>query len=139
MEKNIINPDFVTDVHMTDKVLSVEQLKKIVEKAEPYIYRKIKKQGFLGSRDYPFITYANFHKSKKCAMSEEIYPAIMKTEEEKNMSAKNLEFMGGYLGENIGREVNLIFCCRNSNECALVDRNKLSEEKIERILEEYFI
>ena len=88
MEKNIINPDFVTDVHMTDKVLSVEQLKKIVEKAEPYIYLKIKKHGFLGSRDYPFITYANFHKSKKCAMSEEIYPAIMKTEEEKNSFPK---------------------------------------------------
>ena len=37
MEKNTINPDFATDVHMTDKVLSVEQLKKIIEKEEPYI------------------------------------------------------------------------------------------------------
>lgn len=138
MEKNIINPDFVTDVHMTDKILSVEQLKKIVEKEEPYIYWKIKKYGFLGSREYPFITYANFHESKKCAMPEGIYPTIMKTEEEKNMSRENREYMASYLGENIGREVNLIFYYRNSNECALVDRNKLSEEKMERILEEYF-
>ena len=138
MEKNTINPDFATDVHMTDKVLSVEQLKKIIEKEEPYIYLKIKKYGYIESREYPFITYANFHESKKCAMPEEIYPVIMKTEEEKNISRENLEFMDNYLGENIGREVNLIFCARNSKECALVDRNKLSEEKIMRILEEYF-
>ncbi|WP_313347483.1 hypothetical protein [Lacrimispora sp.] len=136
---DLINPNFQTDVHCNDKPLNVNEIKKLVDKTEPYIRSKFKNKGFIASKDYSFITYANFDDLKNCGMDEKFYPEIIKNDEEKKVSSENLDYIKNYFQLKIpNRKIEVNFYARSSIECALVDSNRFSEEEIQQMLCDYF-
>lgn len=136
MGESEINPEFCTDAYSSDKPMKTEDIRRMVEKESPIIQNTFKRNGFIGSKEYAFITYANFHGEKNCALDEETDASIIKNEAEKNLAMENLKYVENYLKERAGRDIVLDFAGRRSNECVLYDKNKGRD--MQRRWKEYF-
>lgn len=55
---------FMMDSHYNDKPISTEELRKLVEKEEPRLKGIFRERGFISSKEYAFITIANFYDEK---------------------------------------------------------------------------
>lgn len=133
MEKSACNPNFALDIYMGEKTISEEELKKIVEKESPEIQIDFRKNGYITSKKYFFVTYANFHGTQKCALN---YPEEKKTQEEIQLSKQNLDYMQEYFTTHAGLIGELKFVARRSNECILIAADSI--RKIEEIWEKEF-
>ncbi len=133
MENSVCNPNFALDAYIGQKPISVDELKKIVANDSPEIQIDFKRKGYITSKEYPYITYANFHETKNCALN---YPEEKKTEEQTKMSKQNMSYMEEYFSACAGLKGRLEFAARKSNECILLDANLAG--KIDEIGEKEF-
>lgn len=136
---DIINPHFQTSPYMLHKPFSTDKLKQIIEKNEPFFRGAFRRKGFVTSKEYSFITYANFDENKNCGLDEKYQPIIKKSEIEKKIAEENLNYVQQHLQAEIpNRNIKVQFYARESDECALVDVNRFNPQKIQEILKTYF-
>ena len=111
-EKNIINPDFKTSVHMTDKTISSDELYVLLERKRLEIICAIRSKHMLRDDKFSFVTYANFH----------IHNNFCKRDErEIQQSKRNLDILNNFLKSNY-KEVDMKFAfCDSSERCLLYD------------------
>lgn len=130
---------FMMDSHYNDKPISTEELRKLVEKEEPRLKGIFRERGFISSKEYAFITIANFYDEKNCGLDENVFTNVLKTDEEKKLANENLDFMKNHLQQRIPTQnIEVSFAHRNSSECVLININKFSYCDIQRVLNDYF-
>lgn len=140
MEKeNTINPEFIMDVQWSDKPISTEKLMKHLEKEGPCIRNAFRRKGFITSREYPFITCANFDLKKNCTMDEKKYKEILKNDEEVELAKTNLKCIEKYLKMGFsGEDIELAFYHDDNGRCALVNRRRRFSDSISNVVCDYF-
>lgn len=136
---SLIDSKFATSTHMHDKPLSTEELMECVEKDSSELRGKFRKNGFITSDDFKFITYANFHEEKNCSLDENYCNWILKTVEESELAKQNLRSIETYLKECMpNRDISLEFYHAQNEQCALVNVKRNFGMKIEDALWKYF-
>ncbi len=116
---SIINPEFKTSIHMTDKTISVDELNSILEKRKLSILSAMRSTHMLRGEEFSFISYANFHEEYKCSIYNEF---CKKRDEEIKQSKQNLMIVNDFFKSNYREDVNILFAFCDSNErCILYD------------------
>ncbi|MCD7884026.1 MAG: hypothetical protein LUI87_10065 [Lachnospiraceae bacterium] len=138
MNDSLINPEFETDAYYNDKPISSDELLNKIKQESPSFQNAFRKNGFITSREYYFITCANFDGKKNCALDENKHPIIIKSDEEKTIAHNNLKCVEEYLRKRTGRDIKLKFMYRSSNECALYDAGRHFDKDIKYVLEDWF-
>jgi hypothetical protein len=125
MKKNVegkesfINPDFKTSVHMTDKIISGDELYSLLERNRLNIISAIRSTHMLRDDEFGFVTYANFYDDYKCSIHNDF---CKKNDEEIQQSKQNLDILNSYLKSNCNNEVDMMFAfCDSGERCLLYD------------------
>ena len=142
MDKDsIINPEFATSVYYGEKPLTEAELKAILEK-DCAIYQRFKRNGYIHSKEFSFITYATF--------SPDINSEIEgkwdgnKAPEQSQQAKKMLKIIEDYFNsiyidksDEVKKSLEPLkvdFIGRHDNECALYNSNRYTFNKINPIL-----
>ncbi|MCI1959748.1 MAG: hypothetical protein LKJ25_09040 [Clostridia bacterium] len=118
-KESIINPEFKTSIHMTDKTISDDELCSLLEKNKLRILSAIRSKHMLRDDEFSFVTYANFSAEYKCSIHNDF---CKKNDEEIQQSKQNLKTLNDFLKNNYKKEVNMSFAFSDSDErCLLYD------------------
>lgn len=140
MGKNVINPEFRLGPDMYNKPLNTGELIQLIEKESPYIQGKFKTRGYITGDDYGFVNMANFDLEKNSIVDGNVYPEVVKSNEEKIIAQNNISAVEKYFQSRItNRNINLKFYHGNRNirQCALVNVSKKFSDESENELYEF--
>lgn len=124
-----INPDFKTSIHSDDPIMDAEQIIELIENSRLVLRFRM---GYVTSREFTFITKANFDIERRSEVVEK------KSPEERMKTQENIDVVQKYLCEAIGKDINLKFISRHDSECALYDENRFSFDRINEKMKDYF-
>ena len=134
MKKDVTNPEFrlgggaYSPPQQTPNDL-VESLKRNSRVA--HLFRR---KGYITSSDWSLITFNNFDRDQNCAD-----PKDKRCKEWADLAFDNLKAVEKYLSQELRNStIELEFIGRDEDECALFDRNRYSNGKIDSKMHEIF-
>jgi len=139
-KETLIDPNFATSTFYGKPSLTEDELVSIMKRdSEDYsspIYRKFIKNGFITSRDFPFITCATFSDDIVSELDYKYHG--VKTQEQKEEALKNQKIVEDYINTLAADFVKIAFAYRKDSECALYDTKRYNFDKVNTKLQEVF-
>lgn len=134
--KDLINPDFATSTYYGKKSLTENELMSKLE-GDYSIYRKFIADGYIISKEFLFITCSTFDEIKISELDYRYHGA--KTPNQKERAIKMCKVVEDYINAfNPKKSVKVVFISRNDIECALYDKNRFDDDKINDKLSKAF-
>lgn len=121
LKESIINLDFATSTYVNDKPFNDEQIKEILDKQGFKIRSSFRENHMLTSKEFSFITYANFNVECNCSLKGDNF---IKTDKEKIQAKQNLYLIEEFLSLCLGINIKLSYVMHHDNECILYDLNR---------------
>jgi hypothetical protein len=131
MDEQSFNPDFKTSIFSGIKSLTKEQVIDELEKNH-YAYIAFKTKGIIDSKQFSFITKANFSEKERNAIDG------AKNDSERLQAIENKKVVEDYFSNCNGSNLKVQFYSRRDNECILYNPSRINKEKLEKKFIEIF-
>lgn len=99
------------------------------------IISSFRKDGMITSKNFHFITYANFNDKQNCSID---YEEFRKSEVEATMAKNNLNIVKAFLSDNVKHDIHLNYIMRKCNECIIYDTDKYNSIIIQEKFYDFF-
>lgn len=132
----LINPDFATSTYYGKQSLTEEELISKLE-GDYTIYRRFIVNGYIISKEFPFITRATFDETKISDLDYRYHGA--KLPNQKEQAIKMCKAVEDYFNSlEPKKSVEVVFTSRSDSECALYDKSRFGYDEINNKLIEAF-